>query len=242
MSSLSSQFSLPAPPTFETQLAAFQDLSQLLSEDFDRAKEASYQFIQKTNEANWQAWLNICSVSEPQDWFMTSTARTQSWFEQSQVYQQTLINIAQNFSQKAQQLVHQASNFPLSQYSLSTPDFSTIFIQASPVLYSVKLDESPKIENRTLKTRSAEATTVKAKPLPIKKIGKTATPTKTRARNSTETKIEKAPSTKRKAAGTAPTANEATTLSAKPSFPTVPGRDGKNKSLNQANKRLKNGA
>lgn len=151
----------------ETQLAAFQDLSQLLSEDIDRYTETCNNIWQNLTESIWQQQLDLISGKPSDELVMNLNARLQALFEQSSQAQLSLHSIVDGAMKKATELFAQTWQLP-QQFSISMP-----FAEFNFAHYSDQL-ATPKLIDITAKATST-----------VKKV-KPKTSTKTIAKASTK--------------------------------------------------------
>ncbi len=87
-------------PDLEQQLAAYQQLTQSLSEEFDRASELQAQTVQ----TSWENWNLFCSdlgqVKDPQEFFIRSSDQAHSMAAQFQHYLQASVVLQQKIQEK----------------------------------------------------------------------------------------------------------------------------------------------
>jgi len=87
-------------PDLEQQLAAYQHLTQSLSEEFDRASELQAQTVQ----TNWESWNLFCSdlgqIKNPQEFFLRSSDQAHSMAAQFQHYLQASAVLHQKIQEK----------------------------------------------------------------------------------------------------------------------------------------------
>lgn len=153
------QQSMVSPFTpLETQLAAFQDLSQLLSEDIDRYTETCNHIWQNLSESIWQQQLDLFSGKPSDELLMNLSARLQALFEQSSQAQLSLHSIVDDAMRKATDLFSQSWQFP-QQMSISMPFTELNFTQFTTNAFEPKTkDITPTVTKST-----AEKTTEKTK-------------------------------------------------------------------------------
>ena len=120
----------------ESQLASFQDLTQLLSEDIDRYTETCHQIWQNVADSIWQQQLDLWSGKPSDELMMNLSARLQSLFEQSNQAQVCLQSIVDDAVKKATDLFAQSWKMP-DQFSVSTPFSQFNFTQSTNLIPSV---------------------------------------------------------------------------------------------------------
>lgn len=158
----------------ESQLANFQDLTQLLSEDIDRYTETCHQIWQNVADSIWQQQLDLWSGKPSDELMMNLSARLQSLFEQSNQAQACLHNIVDDAVKKATDLFAQSWQMP-DQFSINTPFSQWSFAQTSSLLPStariidITPDESTKppaadsVKKVVQRKSKVQATTVSTK-------------------------------------------------------------------------------
>lgn len=149
----------------ENQLASFQDLSQLLSEDIDRYTETCHQIWQNVADSIWQQQLDLLSGKPSDELMMNLSARLQALFEQNSQAHLCLHSIVDDAVKKATHLFAQSWQLP-DQFSISTPFSQFSFAQTTttdPALTRV-IDITPtapvkKVARRTAKVQATEIDT-----------------------------------------------------------------------------------
>jgi len=174
----------------ETQLAAFQDLSQLLSEDIDRYTETCNNIWQNLTESIWQQQLDLISGKPSDELVMNLNARLQALFEQSSQAQLSLHSIVDDAMKKATELFAQTWQLP-QQVSISMPFAEFNFAHYSDQLSAPKLIDITAKATSTVKEKATEvvAHSATAKATTASKTVKKAAPkipTKTIAKASTK--------------------------------------------------------
>lgn len=97
---VSNQLTAKPTPDFEHQFAAYNDLTQSLSEEFDRASELQAQAVQLA----WESWGDFCSdlssIKDPQEFFIRSTNQAHAIAGQSQQYLHAMVALNQQIQEK----------------------------------------------------------------------------------------------------------------------------------------------
>lgn len=97
---VSNQLTANPMPELEQQLAAYNNLTQSLSEEFDRAHELQAQALQTTCESWSEFFVDLSQLKNPQEFFLRFSAQTHVVAGQSQLYLQELVNLGQQIQQK----------------------------------------------------------------------------------------------------------------------------------------------
>lgn len=97
---VSNQLTAKPTPDFEQQFAAYNNLTQSLSEEFDRAAELQTQNVQMA----WESWSEFCSdlnlIKDPQEFFIRSTAQAHVMAGQSQQFLHAVVALNQQIQEK----------------------------------------------------------------------------------------------------------------------------------------------
>jgi hypothetical protein len=97
---VSQQLSSKPLPELEQQLAAYQQLTQSLSEEFDRASELQAQTLQ----TSWESWNLFCAdltqLRDPQELFARSASQAHACAAQAQQYLHAVFALQQQIQEK----------------------------------------------------------------------------------------------------------------------------------------------
>nr|WP_315482057.1 phasin family protein [uncultured Undibacterium sp.] len=97
---VSNQLTANPMPELEQQLAAYNNLTQSLSEEFDRAHELQAQALQTTCESWSEFFVDLSQLKNPQEFFLRISAQAHTAAGQSQLYLHELINLGKQMQQK----------------------------------------------------------------------------------------------------------------------------------------------
>lgn len=97
---VSNQLTAKPTPDIEQQFAAYNNLTQSLSEEFDRAAELQAQSVQMA----WESWGEFCNdlslIKDPQEFFIRSTTQAHAIAGQSQQFLHAVVALNQQIQEK----------------------------------------------------------------------------------------------------------------------------------------------
>lgn len=157
---VSNQLKAKPVPDFEQQFAAYNDLTQSLSEEFDRATELHAQAMQTT----WESYSQFCSdmglLKDPQEFFLRGTNQLHAWAGQSQQYLHALVALNQQIHEKFIALGQAISPMMLSSIVEVTPSTefnftpqSTADVTKPAVLKDINVVNKPVSKPKTANPR-----------------------------------------------------------------------------------------
>ncbi|MBR7801333.1 phasin family protein [Undibacterium fentianense] len=121
---VSNQFQQYPTQQLEQHLMAFCELTQSLSEEFDRTAELQAQTIQTLVESGGLFLSDLSALRTPQDFFVRASTELHKIAEQQQQYLQAAIQLGQNILQKSWTIHHSFSPI-LMETMISTQNVET---------------------------------------------------------------------------------------------------------------------
>ncbi len=152
-------------PDLDQQLAAYNNLTQSLSEEFDRASELQAQML----HTNWESWHEFLSdmgeLKDPQELFLRVSAQAHAVSGQSQMYLHELVNLGQRIQEKFLALGQTVTPFSLdSVITVSPPATSSVSAKSETSEATRRNRVEIKDINHIEKTASSYPRVKKAKP------------------------------------------------------------------------------
>lgn len=152
-------------PDLDQQLAAYNNLTQSLSEEFDRASELQAQML----HTNWESWHEFLSdmgeLKDPQELFLRVSAQAHAVSGQSQMYLHELVNLGQRIQEKFLALGQTVTPFSLDSVITVSPPATSSMSAKSETSDATQRDRVEiKDINPIEKTASSYPRVKKAKP------------------------------------------------------------------------------
>lgn len=128
-------------PDLDQQLAAYNNLTQSLSEEFDRASELQAQML----HTNWESWHEFLSdigqLKDPQELFLRISAQAHAISGQSQMYLHELVNLGQRIQEKYIALGQTVTPFSLDSVIAVSPHTTSPSHSKTETIYTAQTDK-----------------------------------------------------------------------------------------------------
>lgn len=128
-------------PDLDQQLAAYNNLTQSLSEEFDRASELQAQML----HTNWESWHEFLSdmgeLKDAQELFLRVSAQAHAVSGQSQMYLHELVNLGQRIQEKFFALGQTVTPFSLDSVITVSPPATSSISANSETSYATQTDK-----------------------------------------------------------------------------------------------------
>ncbi|MBC3872712.1 phasin family protein [Undibacterium flavidum] len=214
---VSNQLTAQSTPGFEQQFAAYNNLTQSLSEEFDRATELQAQAVQTA----WETWGEFCNdlsfIKDPQEFFIRSNSQAHTIAAQGQQYLHAMIALHQQIQEKFLALGQTISPMMLNSVVEVIP--STEFTPAKQANTATLKDINPVTVSVAPKTTQRKPRAIAVK-VAAEKVAAVKTATVTQVAISTPTpKVRQVKSTKKNEVN--PSSDVSSDTSASPSTATA---------------------
>jgi hypothetical protein len=216
------QLTAKPTPGFEQQFAAYNNLTQSLSEEFDRATELQAQNVQIA----WESWGEFCSdlslIKDPQEFFIRSTNQMHAIAAQSQQFLHAVVALNQQIQEKFLALGQTISPMMLNSVVEVIPVAEIKPAQqhaaALKDINSVKASVLPKTTQRKPRAAAVEVTAVKPATITETEIS-TPTPKARQVKSTKKTEVNPSSEATSEAASTTTTPAKKSAVVGLPSKP-----------------------